>query len=155
MLQRLVRAIALSGLVAALAACGVQATSQPTAAPQPAAPAAVEAFVGEQFVVRLGERAVLGEGGLSLSFGEVVEDSRCPANAMCVQQGQAVVAGELVAGGAPAPYRLTLGANEADAALTAGDYTVRVVALDPYPGTAEQIAPEDYRLTLLVEKAGA
>jgi hypothetical protein len=156
MFQQIVRLAALSGLLFALAACGTQA-SAPTQPTTVAEPAPSEALIGEQFELTIGERVTLAEAGISLSFAEVVEDSRCPADAMCVQQGRAVVSGDLTdAAGAPAPYTLTLGnADDAGAEIAAGDYTVRIVALDPYPGTVDQVNPEDYRLTLLVEKAGA
>lgn len=159
MFQRMIRLGALAGLGVALAACAVQPAA-PTTSAEPvgvAQPAGRAVAVGEQAQLAVGERVNVSEAGLTINFTQVVEDSRCPANAMCVQQGRAVVAGELSDGaGAPTAYTLTLGgADDAAAELKVGDYTLRAIALDPYPGTVEQVSPEAYRLTLVIEAAGA
>ena len=39
----------------------------------------------------LGESVELPERGIGISFDQVVEDSRCPANVMCIVAGRAVI----------------------------------------------------------------
>lgn len=149
----------LVGLMMLLSACGAQT---PAAAPTPlptetAQPDAIAGDVGEPIALPFGAMAVIAEANLRVQFTEVVEDSRCPANAMCVQQGQAVVEVLISDGTNPAaPIRLTLASADTQgerARATIGNVVIQIVALDPYPGTVEHVTPQDYVLTLRVEPA--
>lgn len=126
-----------AGLLALLAASAC--------AGNPTSPSGVA--LGQEFSLRPGTSAVVEGAGLTVRFQAVVSDSRCPADALCIRAGEAVVAlGAVFAGGGLSWEAST--ASPADVAV--GGYLVRLVRLEPYPVSSRTIAPGDYRATLLV-----
>jgi hypothetical protein len=109
--------------------------------------------------IDLGDTVDGGSEDLRIGFLDVTEDSRCPANVVCVWAGRAnvllgVVAGDTV----PTFHEVQFGGGaDGDGTVTAGDHTIKIVALDPYPGTvalAEGERPA-YVLTVEVTKDSA
>lgn len=112
----------------------------------PTAPSPVD----RQVVLAIGQSAPITAAALSLTFLGVPTDSRCPANALCIDAGSASVdvLATAFSGGAsvlrfetrdPKPVRL-------------GSTTVALVQLSPYPASSRPIAPADYRATLRVRR---
>src|SRR3972149_9385747 len=77
------------------------------AACQPAAPGALPYG---QVVRSLGESIASADGSIGVSFIEVVEDSRCPADAICITSGSVRVL-----------VQVTLGTESFQPTLTLGD----------------------------------
>jgi hypothetical protein len=136
----------------AIGATATPSPAQPGATPAPTAPAVLVAGLGggQTVTVALGETVSLGVEGASLSFDDVVEDSRCPANAQCLWQGRVVVSGHVTVGGQSFPFTLgTLtGFEDAPASFAAGPYTLRIASVEPYPDTPEGLPQDVYVLTL-------
>lgn len=130
------RVFVLVVLVSALACSG----SSPTA---PAPPSR------QQFVLGPGQSAAIQGTAYALRFDAVEGDSRCPADALCVLGGDAVVKVSVLTATSAQAYELRTGAMQP---FTYADLTVSLVQLDPYPFSARPIAPEDYRATLLVAR---
>ncbi|MGH7560943.1 MAG: hypothetical protein ACRENB_07980 [Gemmatimonadales bacterium] len=84
---------------------------------------------------------------LSLTFEEVVDDSRCPSTAVCVWIGNGVVKIESRRGETRLVH--TLGTPSGPLEAVSGAYRIRILGLDPYPDGGP-IPEEDYRLRLLV-----
>jgi hypothetical protein len=85
-----------------------------------------------------------------IRFDRVTADSRCPADAACIQAGEAV-AGITVTGNdrRRASYELhTSGATS----IVHDDLTISLEALEPRPTSARPIRRADYRLTLRVSR---
>ena len=99
--------------------------------------------LNERFTLAPGETAVLADTSLRVQFVRVSNDSRCPADAVCIQGGDATVH-ILVDGGA---YELHTG-DASQASITHGGVTIELVELQPYPFSSRTIAPGDYRATL-------
>ena len=100
--------------------------------------------------LRAGSSATL-DGGLTIAFDRVTSDSRCPMNAFCVWAGDAIVAVSLSQGpGGPAARELHTDARAAEASYLA--YSIKLLALAPYPRTDRQILPGDYVATLTVAR---
>ena len=99
--------------------------------------------LGSEFTLNPGESALMQSTDLRVVFLGVVNDSRCPADAICVQAGDAVVA--LRVGTAEVQLR-SASAPES----VVGIYRVRVTRVEPYPFASQPIAPADYRVTLVV-----
>ena len=109
--------------------------------------------------IDLGDTVDGGSEDLRIGFLDVTEDSRCPATVVCVWAGRANVLLGVVAGSAmPAFHEAQIGGGaEGDGKVSAGEYTIEIVALDPYPGTvtlAEGERPA-YVLTVEVTKDSA
>ncbi|MCB0636004.1 MAG: hypothetical protein KDC54_05280 [Lewinella sp.] len=89
-----------------------------------------------------------GCDGPVLNFSQVVTDSRCPSQVVCVWEGAVTV--ELEANGET--IQLTRSANAgANAPLdTLGNWVIRLIEVNPYPEQAGSILDEDYSLELEV-----
>jgi hypothetical protein len=129
--------IELALLVALAAATG----PLPSGSPAPVA-------LDRPFEVTLGERASV-EGGLSVHFLSVVEDSRCPADVVCVWEGNARIVLELEAEG-EVPGRRALDTNPGfTTEARFASFEVGLLSLEPYP-LSESPMNEPYRATLTV-----
>lgn len=97
----------------------------------------------------LGERVALPDGGW-VEFVAVLEDSRCPADVVCVWQGRAVlefdVTGERVA------VTLIGGESVSDPEVTTG-HRIVVEDVHPYPKASQPSDSDDYRVTISVVTA--
>ena len=85
-----------------------------------------------------------------IEFTGVSGDSRCPANAVCIQGGDAVVHIR-VTGGGTSTYELHTG-DDSRSTVVHGLYRIALMQLQPYPFSAQPIAPNDYRATLTVTR---
>jgi hypothetical protein len=83
---------------------------------------------------------------MQLRFVSVLSDSRCPANALCVHAGDALVRLEVIN---PVSDRTVydLHTNNGQP-VRHDDVTITLVELSPYPYAGQEIAPRDYRATL-------
>ena len=110
---------------------------------------------GRTFSLELGDDVRLG-GRVAVEFTSVLEDSRCPANVVCVWAGRATVMISLtsLADGATKTVELTLGetaGGRSDVAVL-GDLKLQILQLDPYPGTGAEGPPS---VTLNVSRSWA
>jgi len=85
----------------------------------------------------------------SVRFEGVSGDSRCPADAMCIQGGSADV--RLTARSASSSQELVLKTGDMRP-VQYGDTTIALVELSPYPFSSRTIAPNEYRATLKVTR---
>jgi hypothetical protein len=89
---------------------------------------------------------------LSVRFVGVTADSRCPADALCVQQGDAYFTIEAqLRGSSATPYDLQINDTQRRRVVH-GDYSIEADTLMPYPLSSVPTTPQDYRLTLTIEK---
>lgn len=82
-------------------------------------------------------------------FDGVSGDSRCPADALCVLGGDAIVRVVVDSAAGTLGYELHTGNM---LPVRHGDVTVALVRLDPYPFSARPIEPHEYRATLRVSR---
>jgi hypothetical protein len=90
------------------------------------------------FQLEAGEAALLESQGVKIGLMEVLEDSRCPRDVVCVWAGRAVVLISVTHEGQNlAQAELAIGEAGKDASTWSfGRYTVELLALDPYPAAA-------------------
>lgn len=120
-----------------LATTGCQAKSPATPTP-----------LDIQLMLAPGQAAQVATG-VRVRFLTVTGDSRCPADALCIWGGDAVVRIEITAGQSAAERELhTANRQPADHE----NVRVELVQLDPYPFSARPIALADYRATLRVTR---
>jgi hypothetical protein len=112
----------------------------------PASPSPID----QEVVLAPGQSAPIVPAGIALRFLGVANDSRCPADAMCVLGGSASVDVQVTSfsGGAQV-LRFETGDPRA---VQLGRLTLALVQLAPYPFSAQPINPAEYRATLRVTR---
>jgi hypothetical protein len=120
----------------------------------------------EVFLLDFGASTAAGNGVLTLTFADVVEDSRCPADVSCAWSGMVIVelaaavedepAQTLHVGGMTDNRGLVIGpvpARKTPTVFTIGGYEVALLAVTPYPSKAA--TPPDkaeYQVQVLVHE---
>jgi len=106
--------------------------------------------LNENFELPPGGSAVVAGTSFAVRFNRVTGDSRCPADAICIQGGDAIVAITVIDDDARADLDLHTGSMQP---VTYGSYTISLVQLQPYPfSSGPPIQPQDYRATLKVTR---
>lgn len=104
----------------------------------------VEAALDRPFVLEQGQSALIGSEDVLVTFVNVVEDSRCPSDVVCVWQGDVTVKLEVS----------FLGGESLEVELSddqqVEDLVVDLLQVNPYPVSGEPI--EHYTIELLVGK---
>ena len=103
---------------------------------------------GSEFELPIGMAAEVG-GGPGVTFMDVVEDSRCPIDAICIQAGRATV--RLAVEHAGNRREIQLSTREGPAADTVHGLEIRLIALLPPPRAAAPTPADSYRVTLQVD----
>jgi hypothetical protein len=112
-------------------------------------PAGPTVLLNERFTLSPGEVARVDDADLRLQFVRVTGDSRCPADALCIQGGDAIVQ-VLAAGDNDSAL---LGLHTGDSTQASADFRgarISLVELQPYPFSSRTIQPDEYRATLTV-----
>jgi hypothetical protein len=105
--------------------------------------------LNREFELAPGNAVVIDEASLSVRFNGVSGDSRCPADALCIQGGDAIVHVTATSSRSSTAYELHIG----DMRPAQHDgLTIALVQLQPYPFSSRTIAPGDYRATLRVTR---
>ena len=106
----------------------------------------------EPFVLAIGESTTVSGVQLVIEFTGVTGDSRCPAEAVCIQGGDALVAVRVSGGGTAATFELHTG-DASRASVTHRGYRISLVKLEPYPFSSRPITDADYRATFAVTRS--
>ncbi len=107
--------------------------------------------MNERFTLAPGEVATVRDVNLNVQFVNVTGDSRCPADAICIQGGDALVNIRVLDNGATSAYELHTG-DSSRAAVMHRQVRIALVELQPYPFSSRTIAPGEYRATLTVTR---
>jgi hypothetical protein len=103
----------------------------------------------EAFTVRRGQTATFDGTSLTVRFNSVSNDSRCPADALCIHGGDAIVNVRAAGDGPAADLELhTAGAGSA----SYGSFVVTLQQLEPFPFSNRTIEQHEYRATLRVTR---
>lgn len=99
-------------------------------------------------VLAVGE-SVSGEG-VTVTFVQVLHDSRCPADAICVRSGSVQILLRTTEGGNSQDHTLTLGDMEAGDidSITVGGHRFTLTEVNPYPLASDPTDLADYIITL-------
>ncbi len=125
------RAVTYIALIMLFALALVLSSCKPALPPQ-----LVKAVVGEPLVLHIGETALVSATDYGITLEEILSDSRCPANVMCIQQGSAKVKISVTLNGAE--QKTVVLDTQVDTSFTYDQLTVHLNAVQPYPGTVEQ-----------------
>ena len=107
--------------------------------------------LNERFTLAPGEVAAVQDVGVRVQFVEVTGDSRCPADAVCIQGGDALVKIRVSEGSSTSSYDLHTG-DTSRAAVVHGSVKIALVELQPYPFSSRTISPGDYRATFTASR---
>ncbi|HSR66701.1 MAG TPA: hypothetical protein VLU25_02075 [Acidobacteriota bacterium] len=117
----------------------------------PPDPTVLAAQMDMPFQLPLGRSARIADQDLTVTFEEVLEDSRCPQGVDCIWQGRATIRLTLRQGEEKHSLQLTAQAGSPELAETRqGNYLLRLTDLLPYPKEGQTIPPTDYTATLLI-----
>jgi hypothetical protein len=105
----------------------------------------------ERFSLAPGEVATVRDVDVNVQFVNVTGDSRCPADAICIQGGDALVQIRVLDRGVTSAYELHTG-DSSRATVTHNQLRIALVELQPYPFSSRTIAPGEYRATLIVSR---
>jgi hypothetical protein len=100
--------------------------------------------------LRYGERSTLARENLTLTFVQVIEDSRCPAGVRCIWEGNARVGvkAEKPPSGS-ATLELNTSARYATEATFQG-YKVQLLQVVPHPAHGQTLQATDYCVNLKI-----
>jgi hypothetical protein len=135
------RAAVLVLSLAALAAGGACDESAPVGPTVP---------LNQRFTIAPGQSAEVTGTPLRVLFLRVSADSRCPADVICIQAGDATVRVRVL-DPQQAEYELHTSVPPRTV-LTPSGYRVELVELQPYPFSNRPILPFDYRASLVVTR---
>jgi hypothetical protein len=107
--------------------------------------------LNQQFTLAPSETAAVAGEDLMVQFVRVSGDSRCPADALCIQGGDAVVVIRAGDGRVTTAYDLHTG-DGTRAAVRHRDLRIELVDLQPYPFSSQPFTPDKYRATLRVTR---
>jgi hypothetical protein len=115
-------------------------------------PTSVQANLGQEVSLSVGQTAVVQSQQLKIKFVEVVNDSRCPADVQCFWQGEANCLVEITL--AQSVQRFVLTQPGLTGGLAAKDFNGYELhfKLEPYPQSAKTTAKGDYRLHLTITR---
>lgn len=105
----------------------------------------------QRFALAPGQIAVVGQADLRIQFVDVSGDSRCPADAVCILGGDALVHIRVLEGARSDAYELHTG-DASRAVVTHGPFRIGLVELQPYPFSSRTIQPDEYRATFTVSR---
>lgn len=107
--------------------------------------------VQREFNLRLGSVAIVKEAGLTVTFAEMVEDSRCPEGVNCIWAGNGKIKITLKKGSHKS-MSFELNTMTEPKSFAYQGYEVTLVKLDPYPKHDMPTRKRDYAATLKVTK---
>jgi hypothetical protein len=105
----------------------------------------------QQVTLSPGDVSAVESTDVRLQFVAVTGDSRCPADAICIQGGDALARVRAYRGGDSAMFDLHTG-DSSRAWATYGSVRFALVQLQPYPFSGRTIAQDDYRVTLEISR---
>lgn len=114
-------------------------------------PAVDEVSLDKQFTISVGQSVSVKGEDLTISFVEVVSDSRCPTGATCIWAGEASSLIEIT--DSASTYRKVL-TEPGSSSPTKADFTGYEVMFNllPYPVLGKETKAKDYLLQLIVSK---
>lgn len=114
----------------------------------------VTAEMGRPFSLGFGQTANVQAVDIEVKFSNVTEDSRCPFDVVCIWEGQVSILVDLQdSSGSLEHFILTLRGGSSEARLF-GNYSIRLLDVQPYPVSTEQTSHSDYVATLVVDSSG-
>ncbi|MGB8647792.1 MAG: hypothetical protein WCF84_21340 [Anaerolineae bacterium] len=144
---------------ATLPTATTSATTVPASTPTMTSAGQIAARLDQPFALHIGQSAIIQDtpDGFGIQFVAVLEDSRCPKNADCIQAGQVRLHIEPILHGMLLQPLFELStAPGGHVETNNGDYIIRFKQLDPWPTTTNQpTTPDAYVATFVISRLPA
>ena len=105
--------------------------------------------INQEIVLAPGQSVPVDRGSIALRFLGVPNDSRCPANALCVHPGSARVDVQVTS---VFDVRIASFDTADTKVVRVGTLTLELLELAPYPFSPQAIDPADYRARVRVTR---
>jgi hypothetical protein len=112
----------------------------------------VEVELDSEFVLQVNQRAQIESEDITVTFLNVTADSRCPADVMCVWQGQADIEVLVQKGDEESIVSLSIGGESTPEESIFDMYLIQLIELAPYPYSTQMIQSDEYTATLKITK---
>ncbi len=106
--------------------------------------------LNQTFNLKVGQKATVIDAGITVLFVDILEDSRCPVDVVCVWQGNAKVALDVRESGKGA-QRIELNSTSDPREVFFGDFRVDFVDIQPAKRSNQNVTKGDYILSLVVK----
>jgi len=108
----------------------------------------------ERFKLNFGQIKSIEAEGLKIKFTNVTEDSRCPEDVQCFWEGQITIVVNIIKNEQNlGDFSLTSRSGHEDLAIKEfNGYSMKLLAVDPYPKSEEKIELSNYVITLSISK---
>jgi hypothetical protein len=106
--------------------------------------------VGEEFELAVHQTAQISADNISVTFQEVLEDSRCPVDVTCIWAGLAKVSLQVSVSGQEREISLSTSPPENSAVFE--NYTFWLISVRPAPRSDQNIDSSAYFVTVRVDK---
>lgn len=110
--------------------------------------------LGEELSIRINRTATYCIEGFSITFEDVVNESRCPSDVTCIWAGFVQVKLELEANGKKSTVELA-----SDSLVTGVPsevvfdlFTIKLIDVTPYPAVSAKIDTDKFEVILIVDK---
>ena len=105
----------------------------------------------KQVEVQIGHGKKVANGGITLKFVDLIEDSRCPTDTQCVWAGNAKITISVSnAGRRPKIFEINTGVKPQS--IVFAGYEIKIVRLTPAPASNIRIRKDGYVATFVVTK---
>lgn len=119
--------------------------------PVPSSDPTVYPQLEKEFKLGKDETAFFKSENILIRFYQITEDSRCPADVVCIWQGRVSVEVDIIKDEKNVgDFILTLGENENLALQTFDGYYIKLLKVEPYPFASHNIESDEYVVTLFV-----
>lgn len=131
-------------LVGSLGACRIR----------PINPDPVQAYLGEPFWLRVGQTVNIVNQPLQITFREVLQDSRCPSDVVCIWEGEVVLALEAKSGDTIETLQFNVRGGGVEDTEQFGPYSITVLQVAPPRGKLDAPPPlQSYSAQIVVNLA--
>ncbi len=104
------------------------------------------------FILQVGDRAKVNNGDFVLHFVSVPQDSRCPVDAACVWEGDAIVRLDFTSSGYTHRHDLHTNPSVGDDSFEHDGNVVELIDLTPAPRSNQSIPQGDYTARLRLSR---
>jgi hypothetical protein len=107
--------------------------------------------LGQEFDLKINQKAMIEGEGLAVVFESVLEDSRCPEGVDCIWSGNAKIKVRS-SKQKQTPATIELNTDVETKSSSYLNYEIRLIALKPRPKADKAVQPDEYKATLIVTK---